>query len=133
MHPAASYRFKRPQRARRTARQTSFATLAAGFSAAAALVAICSLGLLGWFPIFGIGSQTSQPAGGPADLNAEARSGFIFFTSLNQDTCREHTFNNTSGAQHDNGIVDCRIAIFNAKKSQSADRLNAIGDGFRSK
>jgi hypothetical protein len=55
----------------------------------------------------------------------------IYFSSPNQDTCREQLFDNKSGRQRDNGVVDCRDALALGKHNQAADRMNAITDSFR--
>jgi len=69
--------------------------------------------------------------GGPS--LAAARTGSIFITSMNQDTCRQRSFDNMSGRQRDFGTVDCRDAILATRQSPVADRLNAITDAFRQK
>ena len=69
--------------------------------------------------------------GGPSP--AAVRAGSIFITSMNQDTCRQRSFDNMTGRQWDFGTVDCRDAILAARQSPVADRMNAITDAFRQK
>jgi len=65
---------------------------------------------------------------------AEAHSGAIFIASMNQDTCRQRTFDNESGLQWDIGVVDCRLAILRSRgQNPVSDRMNAITDTFRPK
>jgi hypothetical protein len=71
---------------------------------------------------------------GQAGPSLEAlRAGSIFITSMNQDTCRQRSFDNASGRQWDFGTVDCRLAILATRQSPVADRMNAITDAFRQK
>jgi hypothetical protein len=62
-----------------------------------------------------------------------ARTGAIFFTSMNIDTCHEYLFDNVSGERRDNGVVNCAVAITDVDHSPSMLRLNAITGSFRSK
>jgi hypothetical protein len=61
------------------------------------------------------------------------RAGSIFISSMNQDTCRQLSFDNVSGRQWDFGTVDCRDAILANRKNPINDRMNAITDAFRQK
>jgi hypothetical protein len=104
-----------------------------GLFATTALVTTWLAGLPAWFPGFdfvyrGLGPSNVQPG-----MVSESQAGLILFTSPNQDTCRQQLFDNATGRQRDDGIVDCKGAIYKVKQNQIAARMNAIGDGFRQK
>jgi hypothetical protein len=99
---------------------------------ATALVAAYLVGAPGWLSESGV---LFRAVGHPDPLQIEVavRTGVIFFSSPNKDTCREHLFDNRSGRQRDAGIVDCRDAIAQGQHNQAADRVNAITDAFRAR
>jgi hypothetical protein len=131
--PRSVRQFKRRRKASWSGVRT-FALLAtSGLFATAVLVTTWLTGGAAWFPGFdlvyrGLGPSHVQPG-----TVSESQAGLILFTSPNQDTCRQQFFDNTSGRQRDDGIVDCKSAIYKVKQNQIAARLNALGDGFRQK
>jgi hypothetical protein len=77
--------------------------------------------------------SVSRTVGQGGTLPVELRTGSIFIASMNQDSCRQHSFDNVTGAQWDLGVVDCRDAILQSRQGPSMDRMNAITDAFRQK
>lgn len=98
---------------------------------------------LGLFVLAGLGAAwEAHNFGWPDDLMssplnaqamAEARSGLMFLSTPNHDTCRELSFDNSTGAQRDDGVVDCKIAVLKVRQNDAVARLNAIGSAFRSR
>jgi hypothetical protein len=97
------------------------------------MVAACVAASFGWVPGFDLFLQGFRAPSHPEQLIREAQGGSILFTSPNVDTCREQLFDNSTGRQRDNGVVDCKSAIYKVKQNEMAARMNAIGDGFRQK
>jgi hypothetical protein len=130
----APTRFKRPQIARRnTKRKPQSLTTTMGFFATAGLVTACMLGALGWGPDFDFSGRRLEASNAAKRAATESQAGLILFTSPNVDSCRQQVFDNSTGRQHDDGVVDCKFALYRVKQSQIVSRLNAIGDGFRQK
>lgn len=131
MAPRSVRQFKRRRKASRSGGRTFVLLATSGLFATAILVTTWLTGAPAWFPGFDVvyrGSSHVQPG-----TVSESQAGLILFTSPNQDTCRQQFFDNTSGRQRDDGIVDCKSAIYKVKQNQIAARLNALGDGFRQK
>jgi hypothetical protein len=63
---------------------------------------------------------------------AEVHSGVILLSTPNQDACRQRVFNNTTGRQQDDGVVDCKTAMSKVRQDDRVARMNAIGGAFRS-
>jgi hypothetical protein len=101
-----------------------------GFSLIAACFAIAWLVAPDWVMEHNPFSPTMEQEGPSL---AATRAGSIFITSMNQDTCRQRSFDNMSGRQWDFGTVDCREAILATRKNPAMDRMNAITDTFRQK
>jgi hypothetical protein len=101
------------------------------FSATALLVMVPLIGVLGWIPDLDLDFRGAGAA--PAEANRVARTGFILFSSLNDDTCREYEFDNVNGSQRNNGVVDCETAKREITRNQAAARLKAFGAGFSSR
>ncbi len=119
-------RLNRPLRSKR--RRGSRAMLGAmAFFGSGGFAAVCLAGSTGYLPDLGFLLDHSRNL--PNHISAT--TGMILFTSPNVDTCREQLFDNTTGRQRDNGVVDCKNAIYEVKQSQVTMRMNAIGDTFR--
>ncbi len=114
---------------RRKSRAPSFVVL----SAAALLVTAPLIGVLGWIPDFNLDFRAREAGAAPSEANRVARSGFILFSSLDDDTCREYEFDNMNGSQRNNGVVDCETATREIMRNQAAARLKAFSGGFSSK
>jgi hypothetical protein len=105
----------------------------AGLLVTTGVIMACVQGTVGWAAGLDLivhwpgGSRSSEP------LVAESQAGTILFTSPNVDTCRQQSFDNSTGTQRDNGVVDCKTAIFRVKANQMAERMNAVSGGFRPK
>ena len=129
MRPANVTRIARARRGRRKDGR-SWRGGMTGFGLIAVCFAIAYLAAPDWVmehnPFSPVAGQ-----GGPS-LEA-ARAGSIFVTSMNQDTCRQRSFDNMTGRQWDFGTVDCRLAILATRKNPITDRMNAITDAFRQK
>jgi hypothetical protein len=100
---------------------------------AAAVAAAYLTGTPGWLVDHEALSRSFGGSSSSLQASPAARTGLIFFTSPNRDTCREYLFDNSSGRQRDNGVVDCRDAIAQGQHNQAADRMNAITDAFRAR
>jgi hypothetical protein len=101
--------------------------------AAASLIVAWLTGVPGWLLAHDPLSSASDSSAAALLKSMEARIGLIFISSINEDTCRERLFDNLNGNQRNNGIVDCKVAIALSKRSQTAERMNAITDAFRPK
>ncbi len=123
---------RRPKAGRRDGRNSRGALAAACLTAAGLLIAYLA-GAPNWLIDHEPSSRASGPSASSSQANTAARNGLIFFTSPNQDTCREHAFDNVSGIQRDKGVVDCKSALAHAKRSPVEDRMHALIDAFRSK
>ena len=121
---AAQFRFPRKLRRRRRGSSLPIVTTCL-FMLAGPAVAFM-LWTHGWLD----GLLGTPPLDVPQAL-AEVHSGVILLSMPNQDACRQRVFNNTTGQQQDDGVVDCKAAMSKVKQDDRLARMNAIGGGFR--
>jgi hypothetical protein len=126
--PASKFR-PRPRIARTRRRISSVVVTATSLL----VVVGCAAATFGWVPGFDLFLQGFRSPSYREQMKREVQAGSILFTSPNVDTCREQLFDNSTGRQRDNGIVDCKSAIYRVKQNEMAARMNAITDGFRQK
>jgi hypothetical protein len=104
-----------------------------GLLVTAGVIMACVQGSVGWAGGLDLILHWREGSGSSEQLDAESQAGTILFTSPNVDTCRQQSFDNSTGTQRDNGVVDCKTAIYRVKANQMAVRMNAVSGGFRSK
>jgi hypothetical protein len=105
----------------------------AGLLVTTAVITACVQGTVGWAAGLDLILHWPESSSSSEQLMAETQAGTILFTSPNVDTCRQQSFDNSTGTQRDNGVVDCKTAIYQVKANQMAVRMNAVSGGFRSK